>query len=88
MLTAIQKLSIANDIPSIAADSGSLRTFTFANAALGGSVIISPASALPDGVIIAYARVSVAGTVEVKFRNVTTAAIDPPNINYNITIIQ
>jgi hypothetical protein len=55
---------------------------------VGGSVSISPAAALSDGLLIAYARVSAAGTVEVKFFNASGAAIDLASMSYYITVIQ
>lgn len=38
--------------------------------------------------VITYARVSAANTVEVKFCNESAAAIDLANMNYYITVIQ
>jgi hypothetical protein len=64
-----------------------LVTFSVANAALNSSVYVSPATALPEGVIIAYARVSVVGTVEVAFYNVKTTAIDPAAMDFYITVV-
>jgi trimeric autotransporter adhesin len=51
-------------------------------------VYVSPASSLSDGLLIAYARVSTAGTVEVKFTNTTGAIIDPATMNFFITVIR
>ncbi len=77
------------DLPSIAATGGVLvQTFTVTNAATGGSVMISPDQALPNGVLIAYARVSAANTIEVKFYNGALIANDPPAMNWHITVIQ
>lgn len=77
------------DLPSIPATGGVLvQTFTVTNAALGGSVIISPDQALPNGVLIAYARVSAANTIEVKFYNGALTANDPPAMNWNIVVMQ
>jgi hypothetical protein len=50
--------------------------------------MVSPASALDDGLMIAYARVSAANTVEVKFINTTGSAIDPAAMDYYITVIR
>lgn len=86
-INEIIKVTVNKDIPSVAANSQQAVTFTVANAALNSSVYISPASALPAGLIIAHARVSVAGTVEVVFYNVKTTAIDPAAMNFFITVI-
>lgn len=86
-INEIIKVTVNKDIPSVAANSQQAVTFTVANAALNSSVYISPASALPAGLIIAHARVSVAGTVEVVFYNVKTTAIDLAAMNFFITVI-
>lgn len=77
------------DLPSIAATGGVLvQTFTVANAVVGSTVYISPDQALANGIVIAYARVSAANTVEVKFYNAALSANDPPAMNWHITVIQ
>jgi Collagen triple helix repeat (20 copies) len=77
------------DLPSIAATGGVVtQTFTVTNAVVGGAVYISPDQPLPNGVIIAYARVSAANTVEVKFYNGALIANDPPAMNFHISIVQ
>lgn len=38
--------------------------------------------------VITYARVSAAGTVEAKFCNESTGTINVPSMNYYITVIQ
>lgn len=86
-INEIIKVTVNRDIPSVAANGQQAVTFTVANAALNSSVYISPASALPAGLIISYARVSVAGTVEVVFYNVKTTAIDPAAMNFFITVV-
>ncbi len=86
-INEIIKVTVNKDIPSVAADSQQAVTFAVTNAALNSSVYISPASALPAGLIIAHARVSVAGTVEVAFYNVKVTAIDPAAMNFFITVV-
>jgi hypothetical protein len=88
VLYNVVKATVNVDVASIPAGTSLLQNFTVSNAPLGSSVIVSPASALADGLIICYARVSGAGTVEVKFRNLSLAAIDPPSMNFYITVIQ
>lgn len=86
-LTTVIKLNVPKDIPSIAANSSSAQTFTVTGASEGYSVMISPETALPDGLIIAYARVSSTGVVEVKFTNVTGSAINPVLTTFAITLV-
>lgn len=88
MLNEIIKVTDNLDLPSINAVSSVTRTFTVTNAALGATVHVSPGSDLPDGIIIAYARVSAANTVTVKFTNATTNAINPAAMDYYITVIR
>lgn len=64
------------------------QTFVVTNAALTSSVHISPANALSDGLIIAYARVVAAGSVEVKFFNASGADIDAPVQDFYITVVR
>jgi hypothetical protein len=87
MLTAVIKRTVTLNIPSIPANSSSIQTFSVTNAPTGSSVAISPATALSDGLVIAYARVSTLGSVEVKFYNSTGSAIDPPAMDFYITVV-
>jgi hypothetical protein len=43
---------------------------------------------MPDGLIISWARVSAANTVEVRFNLLYGAAINPAAENYYIRVIQ
>ena len=83
-----RRVSVTSNVLSVAANSSLTHTFAVTGAATGSTVQVSPDTALADGLIISYARVSAAGTVEVKFRNVTGAAIDPPSMNYIISVVQ
>ena len=78
----------AVDVLPIATAASGTQIFAVTNATLNSSVSISPSSALPDGLIIAYARVSSAGNVEVKFMNVSAGVIDLPSMSFYITVIQ
>ena len=73
---------------SIVAGGSALETFAVPNATIGSSVMISPGTALQSGIIIAYARVSAAGTVEARFINTTAGAINPPPMDFFITVIK
>lgn len=48
-----------------------IRTFTVTGATVGASVTVNPSQQMADNSVIAYARVSAANTVEVKFINTT-----------------
>jgi len=62
----------------------SVQTFTYTGAATNNAVAFSPKNGFPDGVIVAYARVSAAGVIEVKFYNPTATAITVPAAAYEI----
>ncbi|MBK8520813.1 MAG: hypothetical protein IPL54_08020 [Chitinophagaceae bacterium] len=81
-VTNIIKVTINQNIASVPANSTVGELFTVANAALGSTVYISPAVALANGLLIAYARVSAAGTVEVGFTNTTAGAINMTSMDY------
>jgi len=54
----------------------------------GETVYVSPAAELPDGLVIAYARVSDPGTVEVKFTNTTVQAFDSVAMEFILTVLK
>jgi trimeric autotransporter adhesin len=84
---SLVKVSVATDVGSVAAYSALVQTFAVTGAIVGSSVSLSPSTALPDGLIISYARVSAAGTVEAKFFNATGTAINPVSMTYYITAV-
>jgi hypothetical protein len=88
VITNMIKATMNVNLASVAANSSLIQTFTVANVVTSSTVSISPAIALADGLLIAYARASAANTIEVKFTNVTGVAIDPGAMNYYITVIQ
>jgi hypothetical protein len=62
---------------------------TVTGAVVGGTVTISPRADLEDGLIIAYARVTAANTVRVRFVNaIYDAPLNPAAVNIDITVIQ
>lgn len=63
-------------------------TVTVTGATVNGTVIVSPRTALPAGIGIAWARVSAANTVTIAFTNTDTALKSIGNMNFDITIIQ
>ena len=88
VLTEVIKVTVNLDIIPMLAGGSALETFAVPNATLGSTAMISPAAALQSGIIIAYARVSAAGTVETRFINTTTGAINPPPMDFYITVIK
>jgi trimeric autotransporter adhesin len=88
VLTEVIKATVNKNIGTVNASASSQETFAVANAALNSTVYISPATTLANGLIIAYARVSVSGTVEVTFTNTTGGNITTGAINYFITVIR
>ncbi|MEQ1675559.1 MAG: hypothetical protein ABL876_02585 [Chitinophagaceae bacterium] len=79
---------IGIDPPNIPANSGVTTSFAFTGATVGSTVTVSPSTAPPNGIIIAWARVSAANTIEIRFENNSGAAVNPPSIGYNIRVIQ
>jgi hypothetical protein len=79
---------IGIDPPNIPTNSGITTSFAFTGATVGSVVAISPSSALPNGIVIAWARVSAANVIEMRFENNSTAPVNPPSIGYNIRVIQ
>lgn len=84
----IVRATASIDVPSIAANSGTSMLIGVTGATTGSVVSISPSVAPTAGLIIAWARVSAANTVEVRFENNAAFAINPPLQNYEIRIIQ
>jgi hypothetical protein len=88
ILNEIIKFTRTIDLPSIAALGTSLQTFALTGAELGSTVYVSPSASLNDGIVIASARVSALNTVDLKFTNITAAAINPLSMDFYITIIR
>lgn len=87
-INEIIKVTVNANLTSIAAFSTISRVFTVANAIVGSTVYVSPNDDLPDGIVIASARVSAANTVAVKFTNISAVAINPLTMDYHITVIR
>ena len=89
-ITNIIKERVSGNIPVIAAGTSQVVTFPVGGTTVNGSpsVMVSPTSALPDGLLIAYARVSADGTVEVKFTNAGPTATTAITQNFHITIVE
>lgn len=89
VLNSITKRTITVDIPTIpASQTGTLTFFLTAVAPLGSVVNISPDAGLDPKIVIDYARVSATGVVDMVITNISpTFAVDPPAMNFHITII-
>nr|MCU0376222.1 hypothetical protein [Chitinophagaceae bacterium] len=87
-LSGIVKRTYGLPAGSFTANSSSSYTFAFAGATTGGSVMVSPSSALPAGMVIAYGWVSATNSVNVVLRNTTGANIAyPGGIDLHITVV-
>jgi hypothetical protein len=78
-ITEIIQWQVNRDLPNINNNAVGTLTFAVPNAAVGSSVVVSPSVALPNGLLISYARVSAANTVEVKIANESGG-----NINFGV----
>ncbi|MBC7914485.1 MAG: hypothetical protein H7Y07_10230 [Pyrinomonadaceae bacterium] len=87
VLDRIIKVTVLKNLPTILPNQPVIQTFVVTGAVVGSSVYISPDLALPDGLIIAYTRVSASNTVEVKFSNINTVNINPASMNFHITVV-
>ncbi|MFC5282708.1 hypothetical protein [Pedobacter alpinus] len=84
-----EKIEVSSAGFSIPANSSSPpQTFPFAGALTDFAVVCSPKFNLPDGIIIAYARVSATDVVTVKFYNATNGNLNVPAGAYEIAIIK
>lgn len=87
-LNDIIKSTETYDIPSLAPGAVDIQTFSIANVNFGSAVSISPLLALPNGITISYARVSAAGTVEVKVVNAGTVTQNPASMSFIVVVIR
>jgi hypothetical protein len=76
------------NIPNISANSNLTVSVAVPGATVGSVVYVSPSVALPSSVVIAWARVSAANTVEISFNNVNAPGVNPPAQNFSIRVIQ
>ena len=86
--TSLIKDTVSIDVPSIAADGEQTITIALTSVTTNGAVSISPSADLPSGIIIAWARVSSAGNIRIRFKNTSASTIDPVSINYFISVVQ
>lgn len=87
VLSAIMQHSINYNLPAISGGTSYTATIPISGVNLGGTVHVSPSGALPDGLLIAYAKTN-NDSVDIKFTNVTAGVLNPGDIIYHITVIQ
>lgn len=86
-IASISKGSFAIDLPSINAKASYKQNFTLNGVDVNASVAVSSSIELPDGLVIAYARVVSANTIEVKFINVSDNPIDLSLATFHISAV-
>jgi hypothetical protein len=64
------------------ANSRTTTTITLTGAALGDHLTLTPYDLLPDGIVIAWARINAANTVQIAFQNVTGSSITITSCNF------
>jgi len=80
-------ITVSKDLKAIPAQTSAKITLNIDGAEPNTTTCISPAEELPDGLVIAYSRVSAPGVVEVKFTNTTGKEIDPVKMDFTITLL-
>ena len=86
-IISISKGSFAIDLPSINAKASYKQNFTLNGVNTNASVAVSSSIELPDGLVIAYARVVSANIIEVKFINVSDNPIDLSSATFHISAV-
>lgn len=86
--TALIKRTVNIIVGPIAGNAELDVTVAVANVATNAAISITPSDDLPAGIVIAWCRVSSAGNIKVRFRNLTGSVINPANIDYNILAVQ
>jgi hypothetical protein len=66
----------------------SLQIATLTNAAVGGTVSVSPLNPLPAGIVVSFARVSAANTIQIGLQSTTSGSVAVGTINFTVTVIQ
>jgi trimeric autotransporter adhesin len=86
---SIYKFSTVYDIPNLNSGQTNICTLNDIVGAISSSasVIVSPASIFNSGLVIAFARVSAAGTVVIGFTNAGSGSTNQASTTFNITII-
>lgn len=87
-LNGIMKATVTLAARVFAPNASTPAAYPITGVSTGGSVMVSPSSPLPSGLVIAFAFVSSSGTVDVVLCNTTGAPINyPGGINFHITVV-
>ena len=73
--TAIRSQSLINVTATCNASSRTIVSVTFANASLGDHLTLTPYDQLPDGIAIAWSRISAANTLQIALYNWTASSV-------------
>lgn len=76
------------DPPLIPNATTGIVNYTFTGAVVGNTVTISPASPLPNGIVIAWANVIAVNQVTIGFANFSGAGVDLPAQTFYIKVVQ
>jgi hypothetical protein len=77
---------ITLNFASMATLTGDTQTASVPGAAVNDVVSISPRAALEAGIVIAFARVSAADTVQVRAHNASAGTVDPASVVCDVFI--
>jgi hypothetical protein len=83
----ILKQTVEVEVQPLAYGAEGMVDIPFSNTLTDGSVYVSPGSTM-EGLMIAYARVSSPGNIEVKFMNMNPDMEEPLNLTLHISVIQ
>jgi hypothetical protein len=86
-LKGVISATVSLDPPSIASGTSVSFVQAMTGVVTGNTVTISPVNALPAGIMIAWARVSLAGQIEVSFANISGAPVDLPAQNFYVKVV-
>jgi hypothetical protein len=86
-ISNVIKVSVVVDIPFVATGAFVNVPVSISNAAVGSVVYISPLNDL-NGLVIASARVSSPGTVQIVVVNALGSGIDPPPTNMSVLVVE
>ena len=88
-LNSVIKLTASTASLTVNPGTTAAYSYIVPNAATGSTVMVSPGAVLDAGLIIAYARVSAANTVEISYANISAATVNlTAGIDLYITIVQ
>ncbi|MDO8631248.1 MAG: hypothetical protein Q7R41_12220 [Phycisphaerales bacterium] len=81
------RATVLVNLLSLSPGEGGIFFLSVPGAPVGGVAHVSPLEQLTSQIALTSVRVSSANTVMVSFRNVSTATVDPPPINWTVAVI-